>query len=175
MASLETRLYSLAVIRYWLLMINNGKKSHYLAVTKLSSLFGGISSNHKEDFYCLNCFNSYTTKNKLKEYEQICNDNDSCCIDMSSWTEKTLKYNLGEKSLKAAFAIYIDLECIFKKVQSSQNNPEKSYTEKKAIHEPSGWSMFMRCSFDKKENKLNYYRGKDCIGKLCKKNKRKCK
>ena len=29
--------------------------------------------------------------------------------------------------------------------------------------------MFVRCSFDKKENKLNYYRGKDCIEKLCKK------
>ena len=28
--------------------------------------------------------------------------------------------------------------------------------------------MFTRCSFDKKENKLNYYRGKDCIEKLCK-------
>ena len=50
-----------------------------------------------------------------------------------------------------------------KKVQSNQSNPEKSYTEKKARHEPSGWSMFIRCSFDKKENKLNYYRGKDCL------------
>ena len=29
--------------------------------------------------------------------------------------------------------------------------------------------MFIKCSFDKKENKLNYYRGKDCIEKLCKK------
>ena len=29
--------------------------------------------------------------------------------------------------------------------------------------------MFTRCSFNKKENKLNYYRGKDCIEKLCKK------
>ena len=28
--------------------------------------------------------------------------------------------------------------------------------------------MFTRCSFGKKE-KLNYYRGKDCIEKLCKK------
>ena len=25
--------------------------------------------------------------------------------------------------------------------------------------------MFIRCSFDKKENKLNYYRGKDCVEK----------
>ena len=29
--------------------------------------------------------------------------------------------------------------------------------------------MFQRCSFDKNENKINYYRGKDCIEKLCKK------
>ena len=43
------------------------------------------------------------------------------------------------------------------------------YTEKIARHEPSGWVLFTRWSFDKKENKLNYYRGKDCIGKLCKK------
>ena len=29
--------------------------------------------------------------------------------------------------------------------------------------------MFTRCSFDKKENKINYYRGKDCIENLFKK------
>ena len=29
--------------------------------------------------------------------------------------------------------------------------------------------MFIRCSFDEKENKLDYYRGKDCLDKLCKK------
>ena len=152
-----------------LLMITNGKKQHYLAVNNLSALFKKISLNHYGDFYCLNYFSSYTTKNKPKEHEEICNNHDSCCIEMPSWAEKTLKYNLGEKSLKAPFAIYLDLKCLLKKEQSCQNNPEKSYTEKKAIHEPSGWSMFISCSFDKKENKLNYYRGKDCIEKLCKK------
>ena len=50
---------------------------------------------------------------------------------MPSWAEKTLKYNPEESSLKAPFAIYIDLEYILKKLQSSQNNPEKSYTEAK--------------------------------------------
>ena len=52
---------------------------------------------------------------------------------------------------------------------NNDNNLEKSYTQKKAKHEPSGWAMLTGCSFDKKENKLNYYRGKDCIEKLCKK------
>ena len=72
-------------------MITNSKKSHYLAITNLSAFLKGISSNHKEDFYCLNCFNSYISKNKLKEHEEICNNNDSCHIDMPSWVEKTLK------------------------------------------------------------------------------------
>ena len=147
-------------------MITNSKKPH-LAVTNLSALLKGISSNHKEDFYCLNCFNSYTSKNK--EHQEICNNHDSYQIEMPKQVEKILKYNPGEKSLKAPFAIYIDLECLLKKEQTCQNSPEKSHTEKKAIHEPSGWAMFTKCSFNKKENKLNYYRGKVCIEKLCKK------
>ena len=32
-------------------MISNGKKRQYLAVTSLSALLQGKSSNHKEDFY----------------------------------------------------------------------------------------------------------------------------
>ena len=76
---------------------------------------------------------------------------------MSKWVERILKYNPGGKSLRAPFAIYLDLECLLKKEQSCENNPEISYTEKKAKHEPSGWAMLTRCSFDKKENKLHYY------------------
>ena len=138
-----------------------------------------MSSNDKGDFYCLNCFNSYTAKNKLKEHEEICNNHDSCRMEMSKWVEKILKYNPGEKSLKAPFTIYLDLECLLKKEQyrennnnnnnDNNNNLEKSYTKRKAKHEPSGWAMFTRYLFDKKENKLNYYRGIDCIEKLCKK------
>ena len=150
-------------------MIPDGKRWRYLAVTNLSALLQGNSSNHRGDFYFLNCFSSYTTKNKLKKHEEIYNNHDSCHIETPKRWEKILKYNPGEKSLNAPFAVYLDLECLLKKEQSCQNNPEQSYTEKKAIHEPSGWAMFTSCSFDEKENKLNYYRGKDCIEKLCKK------
>ena len=96
-------------------MIGDGKKYHYLAVTNLSGLLQGNSSNHRGDFYCLNCFNSYTTKNKLKEHEEICNNHDSCHIEMPERVNKILKHNLGEKSLEAPFAIYLDLECILKR------------------------------------------------------------
>ena len=44
---------------------------------------------------------------------------------------KILKYNPGDKSLKVPLFIYADLECLLEKIGTYQNNPEKSYTEKK--------------------------------------------
>ena len=50
-----------------LLMISNGENWHYLVVKSLPGLLKEITSNQKEDFYCLNCFCVYTTRNKLEE------------------------------------------------------------------------------------------------------------
>ena len=95
-----------------LLMISNSKKQHYLAVNNLPALLEGNSSSRHGDFYCLNCFKAYTSKNKLKEHEEICSNHDSCRIKIPKRVTKILKYNPREKSLKAPFAIYLDLECL---------------------------------------------------------------
>ena len=76
---------------------------------------------------------------------------------------KTVKYNYGEKSLKATFTIYADSECLLIKQQSCQNNPNESYTERKAMHEPCGYALILVCSFDKTKNKRNFYRGRDLL------------
>ena len=61
---------------------------------------------------------------------------------------KILKYNHREKSLKAPFIFIADLECILPKISLRQNNSEKSYTKRKAKHEPSGYSWITCYSFD---------------------------
>ena len=48
------------------------------------------------------------------------------------------------------------------------NNPEKTYTERKAKHILSGYSLFTCCSFDKTKDKLDCYRGEDCMERFCK-------
>ena len=53
-----------------LLMISDSQKWHYLVVKNLSVLLRGITSNHEEDFYCLNCFHSYKTENKLEAHKR---------------------------------------------------------------------------------------------------------
>ena len=80
---------------------------------------------------------------------------------------KTLKYNHEEKSVKAPFTIYADLGCLVIKEQSCQNNPNESHTERKAKHEPLGYSLSLISTFDKTKNIHSVYRGKDCIKTFC--------
>ena len=129
------------------MITDKNNRQHYLAVKSLKTLFRETTSNHHGDFYCLNCFHSYRTLNKLKKHERICNNHDYCRIDMPKENEK-IKYLPGEKSLKAPFIVYADLECLLEKMQYCQNNPKNSYTERKAKHEPSGYAWSLICSFD---------------------------
>ena len=149
-------------------MISNGEKWHYLTVKNLSGLLRGITSNHNADFYRLNCFCAFSTKNKLEKHKKICETHDYCVVEMPTKDNNIIKYNHGEKSIKMPFAIYADLECLLEKIDTCENDPNKSYTTKINKHIPSGYSIFKHCSFDKSKNKLNYYRGDDCMEKFCK-------
>ena len=149
-----------------LLMITDGEKWHYLAVKNLPGLLKGITSTHEKDFYCLNCFHSYRTKNKLESHKKICENHDYCHVEMPTKDNNIIKYNHGEKSMKVPFIIYADLECLLEKMSTCINNPNESSTTKINKHTPSGYSVFTSCSFDESKNKLNYYRGKDCMKKF---------
>ena len=151
-----------------LLMISNGENWHYLIVKNLSRLLTGITSNHDGDFHCLNCFHSYRTKNKFEAHKKICENRDYCHVEMPTKDNNTIKYNQGEKSIKLPFVVYADLECLLEKMSTCYNNPEKSSTTKINKHTLPGYSIFTHCSFNKSKNKLNYYRGEDCMKKFCK-------
>ena len=139
-----------------LLMITNGKNGHYLAVRSLSPLLRGITSSNSGDFYCLNCFHSYHTNNKLKKHERVCNNQNYRHVDMAEEDKNILKHTPGEKSLKVPFIIYADLKYLLKKEQSCQNSPKNSNTERKARHKRSGYSWRLVCLFDKTKKAINF-------------------
>ena len=99
----------------------------------------------------------------------VCNGKKTFChLKIPDEDNKILKYIPGEKSLKVPFTIYAELECLLRKINTCQNNPEKSYTEKKATHRPSSCSLVTCCTFDKSKTECNYYRGEDCMKMFCK-------
>ena len=101
-------------------MITDGEKWHYTAlksiqtedgfnrpIKSLSRLFNGITSNHNEDFYCLNCLHSFRTYNILKKHERLCENSDYCYVEMPSEKNKILKYTHDVKSMRIPFVMLI--------------------------------------------------------------------
>ena len=73
-------------------MITDGDENcDCLAVKSLSKLLRGITSNHDGDFYYLNCFHSYRTKETLKKHEKVCKDHDYCYVKMPDKDRKVIK------------------------------------------------------------------------------------
>ena len=145
------------------LMITDGEKWHYLAVKKLSALVRGITSKDEGEFCCLNLFDSYSTKDKLKKRKDVCENHDYCYIEMPKEDNKILKYNNGEKSVKIPFIINADMECLVERIVTCHNNHKRSPITKITKHLASAYSVFTHCSVDATKNRLDYYRGKDCM------------
>ena len=86
---------------------------------------------------------------------------------MPSEDTKILEFNQYQKSDKAQFSIYADLECLIEKIDGYKNNPENSSTAKVGEYISSGFSMSTISSFKSIENEHDVYRGKECIEKFC--------
>ena len=154
-------------IQVILLMITDGEKWHYTAVTRLSGLLRGVTGNDNGDFYCLNCFHAYRTNNKLETHKKICENHDYCHVEMPNEDNKIIKYNQREKSIKSPFISYADLESLLEKISTCYNNLEESSTTEINKHTPSGYFLLTYCSFDKTKNKLDYYLDHDCMNSFC--------
>ena len=145
-----------------LLMITNGKGMwHYIAIKSIPALLRGISSKHNGDYYCLNCFHSYRTKNTLEKHESLCNNNAFGPIKMPEEKNKFISSTPGKNTLKNPFIIYANFECLLHPMSTCDNTPDNSYTTKKVIHIPTGFSMLTSYAYDKKLNYHTCYRGKN--------------
>ena len=66
--------------------------------------------------------------------------------------------------MKVSFIIFADLGSLLE----NHNNPEQLSPIKINEHAPSAYSLFTQCLFDKTKNKLDFFRGEDCMKIFCK-------
>ena len=58
--------------------------------------------------------------------------------------------------MKVPIVIYADTESLLEKMDTYDNNPEKSLTTKVNKHTACSSSLFTKCSFDSNKNKHGY-------------------
>ena len=93
-------------------MIPNKEKKMALSCCKkkLSSLLHGATSEHNDDFYCLDFLYFFRTESNLKSYEKICKNTDFHGIVMLSEKNNKLEFNQSMNSDKMKYIIYVDTE-----------------------------------------------------------------
>ena len=95
------------------------------SIKSLSALFRDITSTHKGDYYCLNCFKFYRIKGALEKHMKVYEDKDYCYIGMPE-KDTFIKYHPGIKSMRSPHVIYADIESLLKKIDTCINDPSKS-------------------------------------------------
>ena len=68
------------------------------------------------DVYYLNCLHSFPTENKHQSHQKVCKNKDFCNVAMHSENTKIVEFHQNQKSDKAPFVIYADLESLIKKI-----------------------------------------------------------
>ena len=145
-----------------LLLIKDGKKSHYCLVKNKSALLASQINNHKGTSHiCLNCINGFKSKDSLKKHKEYCYNNE--CVNIVMPPPNTfLKFDKFRFSERAPFVIYADFESFIKPMDSCDPDPNKSYTKKYQKHKPSGFSYYIKSLYEdvKKSEKKTYIKTK---------------
>ena len=127
-----------------LLMVTDGEKWHYLAVKKLSALFRGITWKHLGDFYCLSCYHSYSTKDKLKNIKMC--ESWLLLFRNGKRRQQNIKIQPWRKVYESSIYYLSWFKSLLEKINTYHNNPKKSSTTKINKQAASGYSLFTNCS-----------------------------
>ena len=149
-----------------LLLMTEGRKKHYCWIKNLSALLNKqVSVNNKKKYFCKLCMISFTSEEKLNDHITLCQNNDSCKIELPKEGE-TIVFKNYNRSMRVPFVIYADFEAITEKIDTCEPNPEESYTQNYQKHTPSGFCYYVKCSYDDDYAKPVVYRGEDCVEKF---------
>ena len=77
----------------------------------------------------------------LLQQKKNLKNKDFCNVIMLSKDNKILEFSQYQKSNKAPFIIYADLQSIIEKIDECKNNPENYSTAKVSKHVPSSFSL----------------------------------
>ena len=136
------------------------------ATKSFSRLMRDISSNSHENYYCYGCFHSFRCKSTLEKHTQLYKNHDFCKIKLPEEDKKIKEHKYGSKALRMNYVIYIDLECLLVNQDTCLNNPNKSHTTNVSDQILSAYSITTLRNHNKSTT-VSYYRGEDCIQKLC--------
>ena len=131
-----------------LLLVSGEDKQHYCLIKSTSRLLSMQTSKHKKKcFICRRCLNSFNSEGSLAKHTEYCSSHEAIKIEMPQ-EGSVLKFKHFFKSMRVPFVVYADFESFTQQLDTSQPNPECSYTKQYQKHIPSGFCYYIKCFDD---------------------------
>ena len=133
-------------------------------IKSLSGLLRSRNSKHKcKQHFCLNCLQGFHSEESRDKHFKYCKDNEAVRIEIPK-KDSFVKFHVGQNQFKVPFIMYADFVLTLNPIESSQCNPEESYTS--STHSLC-FCVYSKFAYGKVENPLKLYRGKDCAEVFC--------
>ena len=119
--------------------ISDEEKQHYCLIKNLSRFISSKLTKHCGTVeICRSCLNHFPNKDKLKNHEDYCFQNETVKIEMPK-EGSSISFIHHNRSIKVPFVIYADFEAFTKEIQTTPQSDKVSFTQKYQHHQPSGF------------------------------------
>ena len=118
-----------------LLEIHEEDRSHYVYIKDFNRLIFNKTKNKNKKHFCKRCLQCFSSENILIRHKDNClviNGTQSVKLN-----EGSISFKNYSRQIPVPFKIYVDFECVFKKVKVSEkeiSNENGSYTRKYQKH-----------------------------------------
>ena len=149
-----------------LLLIEEGKGSHYVWIKNFNKLMHSQTKNRKEKFFCKYCIQHFTSEEILNKHIDVCLAiNGTQKIGMPKPGSK-IEFKNHHKQLMAPFVIYADFEAITKPINEKSGKSTEAYQH----HIACGYGYKLVCTYDNAYSKpAQVYRGSNAVYKFIEK------
>ena len=103
-----------------------------------------VSKHHGAIEICDRCLNHFPNKKALEKHEENCQNHDAIRIVLPE-KSSILKFKNHKHSMRVPIVVYADFEPFTKPIDSSQPDPDRSFTKAYQKYEPSGFCFHVKC------------------------------
>ena len=122
-----------------LLLIFEEEKQHYCLINNLSRLIRSkLTKHHETAEICRSCLNHFPNKDKLKNHEEYCFQNETIKIEMPK-EGSSISFKHHNRAIKVPFVVYADFEAFTKEIKTIPQNDRVAFTQRYQHHQPSGF------------------------------------
>ena len=145
-----------------LIITNEEGKSHYVLIKDFNSLMCSNvkTKNHHKKFVCMKCLDCLTEQRILDNHKEtfiVINKTENITYEFG-----TIKFEHYQNLIPTPFRIYVDIECILKKINKTVGNHTSLYQE----HVPISIGTKLICIDDQYSLPYIIFEGEDCINKF---------